>query len=178
MSGTFGEPGVGETVSPRVPGVWGYVVMLPTWLAALTLFVLMAMTFADVILRSVANDPIESATELTRLFMAIIVFSALPMVSWNGQHIIVDLMDPLFARRAARVRDIVIDLFCGVILLWPAKRVWDLAERARDFGDVTEYLGFPQYVIGWFIAAFTLLTATVFIARGLMRVFARSKVPD
>ena len=45
-------------------------------LASLALFFLMAMTFADVVLRSVFNDPIESATELTRLLMAIIVFSS------------------------------------------------------------------------------------------------------
>jgi len=151
--------------------------MLPVWLAASALFLLMAMTFADVILRSVASDPIESATELTRLFMAIIVFSALPMVSWKGGHVIVDLMDPLFSRRMARMRDIVVDLFCGVILLWPSRRVWDLAERARDFGDITEYLGFPQFLIGWFIAIFSLLTAIAFVARGLTRLFAASRMP-
>ena len=178
MSGPYRDPESGEAVSPRQSGVWGCIMMLPTWLAASTLFLLMAMTFADVLLRSIVNDPIESATELTRFFMAIIVFSALPMVSWKSGHIIVDLMDPLFGRHAARVRDIMIDLFCGVILFWPAKRVWDLAERARDFGDVTEYLGFPQFVIGWFIAFFTFVTAVVFVARGLTRLFAPSKLSD
>jgi TRAP-type C4-dicarboxylate transport system permease small subunit len=136
------------------------------------------MTFFDVILRSVLNNPIESATEMTRFFMAIIVFSSLPIVSWRGSHIIVDLMDPLFSRRMARVRDILIDLTCGIILFWPAKRVWDLAERARDYGDVTEYLRFPQHIIGWFIAFFAFATAIVFVARGLTRLFAPSKVPS
>ena len=161
----------------RQPGFWHYIAVLPTWFAAAILFLLMAMTFFDVILRSVANNPIESATELTRLFMAIIVFASLPMVSWTGRHIVVDLLDPLFTRRLARLRDIAIDLICGVILFWPAKRVWDLAERARDFGDVTEYLGFPQHIIGWFIAGFASLTALVFVARGLARLFFPLKVP-
>ena len=104
MPDTHGETTGGEEMSPQKFGIWNCLWMLPIWLAASTLFLLMAMTFADVVLRSVAGDPIESATELTRLFMAIIVFSALPMISWNGQHIIVDLIDPLFSRRAARVR--------------------------------------------------------------------------
>ncbi len=177
MSEAYGEPTGGDVIPPQQPGIWGWALMLPVWLAASTLFLLMAMTFADVILRSVVSDPIESATELTRLFMAIIVFSALPMVSWKGQHIVVDLMDPFFSRRMARMRDIVVDLLCGVILIWPAKRVWELAERARDFGDVTEYLGFPQFLIGWFIAVFSLLTAAVFVARGLTRIFAPSRLP-
>jgi TRAP-type C4-dicarboxylate transport system permease small subunit len=161
----------------RRPGAWNLIAILPTWLAAAVLFVLMGMTFADVILRSVLNDPIEYASELTRLFMAIIVFASLPLVSWRGQHIVVDLMDPLFSARMGRLRDILIDLVCGAALFWPASRVWDLAERARDFGDVTEYMGFPQFVIGWFIAAFTALTALVFVLRGLARIFVPHKVP-
>ena len=67
------------------------------------------------------------------------------MVSWKGGNIVVDLLDPLFSRRLARLRDIAIDLICGVILFWPAIRVWELAERSRQYGDVTEYLNFPQY---------------------------------
>jgi len=176
MSGSDLDPEGTARLSGRQKSVWHYIAVLPTWLAATALFVLMGMTFADVILRSVANNPIESATEMTRFLMAIIVFSALPMVSWKGQHIVVDLMDPLFSRRMARVRDILIDLTCGVILFWPAKRVWELAERARDFGDVTEYLGFPQYVIGWFIAFFAFVTAIVFVMRGIARLFFPTKV--
>jgi TRAP-type C4-dicarboxylate transport system permease small subunit len=164
--------------SLRQPSLWHYIAVFPTWFGAAILFVLMSMTFADVILRSVANNPIESATELTRLFMAIIVFSALPAISWKGSNIVVDLLDPLFSRRLGRIRDILIDLFCGVILLWPANRVWVLAERARDYGDVTEYLNLPQHYIGWFIAFFTLITALTLIARAIVRVIAPSKVPN
>ena len=162
--------------SLRQPSLFHYIAILPTWVAAATLFVLMTMTFLDVILRSVANNPIESATELTRLFMAIIVFSSLPAVSWKGTHIIVDLMDPLFSRRIARLRDIAIDLVCGIILFWPAIRAWELAERAQKRGVVTEYLEFPQYIPAQFISVFTFVTATVFIVRSLTRIFFPSKV--
>jgi len=165
-------------VSLRQKSLWHYIIVAPTWLAAFVLFALMTMTFFDVLLRSIFNNPIESATEMTRFFMAIIVFASLPIVSWKGSHIIVDLMDPLFNRVMARIRDIVIDLSCGILLFWPAKRVWELAERSRDFGDVTEYLGFPQYIIGWFIAFFTFATAVVFVLRGIARIVAPHKVPN
>ena len=69
-----------EDVNLRQSTLWRYMLLVPIWLAATVLFLLMSMTFLDVILRSVFNNPIESATELTRLFMAILVFSALPMV--------------------------------------------------------------------------------------------------
>ncbi len=150
--------------------------MAPSYLAAVTLFLLMAMTFFDVILRSVANNPIESATELTRLFMAIIVFSSLPMVTWKGKHIVVDLMDPMFSRALARYRDLLVDLVSGVVLLWPAWRVFELAERSRSYGDVTEYLGMPQFYIGWFIAIATFVTAIVLIVRAFLQIVAPKKV--
>lgn len=152
-------------------GDWvGTVLMLPTWLAAGTLFVLMAMTFADVVLRSAFNAPFPFGTEMTRIFMGIIVFSALPLVTWQSKHIVVDLMDPLFSRALARWRDIAIDLICGVLLFWPAQRVWVLAERARDYGNASEYLGIPEFYMGWFIAAFTCLTAVAFVSRAVTRV--------
>lgn len=166
----------GEFDPLRAKDLWGWIAVLPSLLAAVTLFILMGMTFADVVLRSALDAPIEWASELTRIFLAVIVFASLPHVSWKSQHIIVDLMDPLFSRRLARLRDIVIDIACGALLLWPAKRVWDLAERARDFGDVTEHMEFPQHLIGWFIAAFTLITALVFILRGLLRIFAPERL--
>lgn len=126
---------------------------VPVLVASGALTILMVMTFCDVVLRSVWNAPIEAATELTRILLAVTVFSVLPIVSARGEHISVDLTDGLFDRLGiARLRDGLMQILCGVLLIWPLQRVWVLAERARDFGDVTEYLGIPQFYVGWFIA--------------------------
>ena len=164
--------------TPLILRVIPKIIEAPLYLATVMLFFLMAMTFCDVVLRSVANNPIEAATELTRLSMAIMVFAALPLVSWKGQHIVVDLIDPLFSEKLARLRDIIIDLSCGILLFWPAQRVWVLAERSREFGDVTEYMGLPQYLIGWFIAAFSFLTAATFVFKAGVRIFAPAYIPQ
>ena len=151
----------------------------PTLLAVSALFVMMIMTFADVVLRSAFNTPIEAATELTRILMAVLVFSALPVVSGRGGHIAVDLFDPFFSRTGARWRDAVISLVCGGMLWWPAGRVVVLAERARSYGDVTEYLGIPQFYIAWFIAVFTYITAGVLVLRGIALIVAPTALrPD
>lgn len=157
--------------------VGAFLTRAPSWLAAIVLFALVWMTFFDVILRSTINNPIESATELTRLFMAIIVFSSLPVITWRGGHIAVDLLDPLFSNALARIRDTVIDLICGIVLFWPALRVWQLAERARSYGTTTEYLEIPQFYIAYFIAISTAITALVFLARGITRIVAPSRLP-
>lgn len=145
---------------------------LPIYLASLTLFFLMCLTFFDVILRSMFNSPIEAATELTRMSMAIMVFSVLPIITARGEHIVVDLLDVFYSNKTViRVRSILLDLICGIMLLWPAQRVTVLAERARSYGDITEYLHIPQFYIAWFIAIMTFITATVLIARGLIEIF-------
>ena len=141
---------------------------LPSWLAASALFFLMVMTFCDVILRSLFNSPIEAATELTRIFMAIIVFASLPVISAQGGHIAVDLLDGFFRGQAERLRNVVVDIVSGALLIWPAQQCFKLAARARDYGDLTEYLSIPQFYIEYFIAIATSITVVVLILRGLI----------
>ena len=136
------------------------------------------MTFADVILRSIFNDPIESATELTRLLMAIIVFSSLPIVSWRGKHIIIDLLDSNFNKSLARIRNILIDGISGAVLVWPGYRVWELAERAKLYGDTTEYLEIPQFYVAYFIAIATMITALTMVLRSFMWIAAPAKLEE
>lgn len=143
---------------------------IPIVFSSLVMLILMMMTFADVMMRSLFNMPIEAATELTRMFMALIVFSILPVVSGRSAHIEVDLLDPIFFKNVKfkAIRDAIVSLACGLILILPAKQVVVLAERARSYGDVTEYLSIPQFYIGWFIAIMTSITAVVLILRAMV----------
>ena len=146
---------------------------LPLAVGAAALFFLMVMTFCDVVLRSAFNAPLEAAPELTRLSMAIIVFSVMPVMSARGEHISVDLLDGVFQRlRFVRIRDALVFVICGVMLWWPAGRVIVLAERARSYGDVTEFLNIPVFYMGWFIAIMTYATMVALILRGLAIAFA------
>ncbi|TMV07549.1 TRAP transporter small permease [Ruegeria sediminis] len=147
--------------------------ILPVVVACIALFILMVMTFCDVILRSVFNSPIEAATELTRILMAILVFSVLPIISVTDGQIAVDLTDGIFHRlRLNRLRDAVIYLVSGAMLFWPVQQVWVLSERSREYGDVTEYLAIPTYYVGWFIAISVAITAVAMIITGLLHLFA------
>ncbi len=141
--------------------------IIPLAVASAALFLMMCMTFADVVLRSSFDAPIEAATELTRILMAIVVFSSLPVCSGRGEHISVDLFDGYFNNAMARMRDGIIALLCGIMLLWPAQRVTVLAQRAADYGDLTEYLQIPQSYIAWGIAVATFATAIILIIRGV-----------
>ncbi|MGB3388570.1 MAG: TRAP transporter small permease [Pseudaminobacter sp.] len=137
-------------------------------IASLALFALMLLTFLDVSLRSFLNASIQPATELTRILMAITVFSALPTLMGRGDAIAIDLLDPLFRRlRIDRLQRGLVDIFCGVLLFWPARRLWALVGRAYDHGEVTEFLQVPQHLVLGFIAAAVAVTGLVTVARGL-----------
>jgi TRAP-type C4-dicarboxylate transport system permease small subunit len=145
---------------------------LPIFMSCVALFFLMGLTFFDVILRSTINAPIEAATELTRMSMAVVVFSIMPVMSFKGGHINVDLLDGLFDRiNVTRWRDAVIALICGVMLYWPASRVVVLANRAQSYGDTTEYLNWPVFYMSWFIAIMSFVTMAALILRGLVLLF-------
>ncbi len=145
---------------------------LPMFVASLALFALMCLTFADVLMRSMFNAPIEAATELIRMGIALIVFAALPVLSATNAHIAVDLMDGPFRRfKLDRWRDAFIALACAAMLWYPAGRIVDLAERARGYGDVTEYLSIPTFYVGYFIAVMTYITVVALVGRGLLHLF-------
>ncbi|MDJ0630591.1 MAG: TRAP transporter small permease subunit [Rhodobacter sp.] len=146
---------------------------IPILIASAALFILMVMTFCDVILRSSFNAPIEAATELTRILVAITVFAVLPHVSASSGHISVDLTDPFFQRfHLDRWRDGIIFVVCGGLLYWPTQRIITLADRTRGYGDVTEYLGIPQHYIMWFIAIATATAGIAMVVSGLLRLIA------
>lgn len=145
----------------------------PMIVASIALFALMCLTFADVLMRSIFNAPIEAATELIRMGIALIVFAALPVLSAQSGHIAVDLLDGPFRRfKLERWRDAAVALACAAMLWYPAGRVIDLAERAKGYGDVTEYLEIPTYYVAYFIAVMTYLTAVALVGRGLLHLFA------
>mgnify|MGYP000350826488 CR=1 FL=1 len=149
------------------------IAQVPIFVACIALFFLMMMTFADVILRSTINAPIEAATELTRMSIAVVVFASMPVLSMNGGHISVDLIDPLFSKMGLlRIRDSAMAIVCGVLLWWPANRVVDLAERSRSYGDTTEYLNWPVFYIGYFIAIMTFASMVALILRGVVLLIA------
>lgn len=143
--------------------------VVPVLVSCAALFILMVMTFCDVVMRSSFNAPIEAATELTRILVAVSVFAVLPHISATNGHIAVDLTDGIFHRlKLERLRDGVIYLACGVMMWWPVQRVWVLAERQRDYGDVTEYLNIPQFYVGWFIAGAGFLAMLAMIVVGIL----------
>ncbi|ENM5888064.1 TRAP transporter small permease [Vibrio mimicus] len=121
-------------------------------LAALSLFLMMVVTFIDVMSRNMLNAPILGATEMIEVLLAIMVFMAFPLVSWQEENICVDLLDNYFPNKWISLRQIIINLICACSLILVAITNWKLAERSLEYEEVTEILELPLGYVTYLIS--------------------------
>ncbi|WP_416138707.1 TRAP transporter small permease [Halomonas sp. HK25] len=165
-----------QTLTTRATRVGRVLQLTLEGVAGATLFGMMLLTTADVSGRYFFNSPILGAVELTQLMLAALVFLSLPVVCWRQEHVSVDLLDAIFPVRLIWVREVVVNLVVTVALWAMAQRVWALAERAFDWGDVTEFLRIPRgYLIG-LIATMLALSALLTLARAVLYLLEGLKV--
>jgi TRAP-type C4-dicarboxylate transport system permease small subunit len=138
-------------------------------LAAISLLLMMLITFVDVTGRYFFNHPIMGSTELIEILLAVMVFMAFPLVSWQEENICVDLLDNYFPEKWVNIRQIVINLICSGSLILVALMNWKLAGRSLEYEEVTEILemplGYVTYLIsvtGFIGGLLTLLNAIVY----------------
>jgi TRAP-type C4-dicarboxylate transport system permease small subunit len=126
-------------------------------LSAVTLFALALITFVDVIARYVFNSPIPGAYEVSELIMGVMIFSALPVVTWRGSHITIDLLDRAIPSPIIPLRNVLLSLVSVAVLALLASELWGLANTLASYGDVTEFLRIPIHptlqamsLLAWF----------------------------
>ena len=64
-------------------------------MAAMALFSIMWLTVVDVTGRKFFSQSVPGSLELTEILMVIVIFGALPLVSWRGEHVVFDSLDHL-----------------------------------------------------------------------------------
>ncbi len=131
--------------------------------AALLLFLMMLLTFTDVVGRYVFNFPIPGGFEVTEIMLATMIFAGLPLVSSAGEHITVDLLDSLVPASVNHFRNILISLVATVIMAVVSIRLWEKADEAVDYGDVTAVLHIPFAPMFYFMSIALGITSLVFL---------------
>ena len=134
-------------------------------LAGALLVLMMMVTVIDVCGRYFLNAPLPGAFEMTQFLMAGIVYAGLPRVSQNEGHITIDLLDGVTAKGIARLRDLMVNAVCTVAFGVLALRLWVLAGEAAEWGDVTQYLGWPLAPVIWFGSAMSAIAAVVHLGK-------------
>lgn len=143
--------------------------------AAVALFAMMLLTFADVFSRKFLGNSITGAVELTELAMLLMIFCALPLASLAGEHIVFDLLDRVLPAALVRWQQLIANLVTAAAFGGASWIVWVRALRTADMGDTTATLviriaPYQQAVAG--LLALTAITHLVLAWR------AARKPPD
>lgn len=155
----------GEANEKARPAGWrGRLQSVPDLLAAVMLFALCAVTVVDVFGRYLFRSPIRGADELTVFFMAISIFAVLATVTWREDHVCVDLIDLFYPRRWIALRQIAINLIAAAFMGLATWRVWAVAARLSEDGEVTEYLRLDRGLLTYFFAFMCAATVLALLA--------------
>lgn len=133
-------------------------------LIGVLLFALMMVTVIDVVGRYFVNMPLRGSVELTEVLLAIMIFSALPLVTARSSHVSVDLFKFLVPDKAHALQLAIVNILSGMALLVLATELFQRAERVLGYGEHTAYLKIPVGLVIYYLALLTVVIGIVFIS--------------
>lgn len=110
---------------------------------ALVLMALAVITTVDVTGRYLFNAPLRGAFESSELLLVVLVFAALPRVTWHRQHLTVSMIDGLLGPRGHRVQRVLVGLVTALALGGLAVFLWLHASQLAEYGDMSNALQLP-----------------------------------
>ena len=135
--------------------------------ASILLFLMMALTFADVVARYLLNRPIRGGFEITELTLLVLIFAGLPLVSHADEHVTMDFIDRILPPRAAAVWIRVMHGICAAIMFFLTWQVWIKATRIASYADTTDVLRITIGPFVYFMAIMIALTGLVHLFKVL-----------
>lgn len=128
-------------------------------IAAIELFCLMILTCVDVVGRYFFNSPVHGGFEITEMLLAGLIFSALPLVTLRGEHVTVDLLDPITPAPLLRLQHVIACIIGFLATAYLATRLWIRAETMDAAGETTAQLKLKIAYLTYGMAILMALTA-------------------
>jgi TRAP-type C4-dicarboxylate transport system permease small subunit len=147
-----------------------------TALVSIVMFAMMMLTTADVVGRAFSK-PIKGSFEIVTFMLAILIFCALPLISWDEKHIKVNLFDhwiPAPILRALNVLWVVIMTAVMAAITW---RMWIQADLMWAGKHVTGFLEWPIAPIVYVMSVLSGFTTIIFIMLVWQKIFRRPAPP-
>jgi len=126
-------------------------------IAAVALFAMMVITFADVIGRYLLSAPLRGAYELTEYLLALMVFTVLPQVTQRREHVTTGLFEKAFQGRLRRIKAALIDLLSAGVCAYLAYAMYGAWLASARLGEASPMLGMPKPPL---LAVITAMCAT------------------
>ncbi|WP_028470685.1 TRAP transporter small permease [Neptunomonas japonica] len=143
--------------------------------AAITLFLLMILTCADVFGRYFFGNSVDGTTELTEIGIAILVFAEMPIVTWRGGHIVVDILDKIWSNTVLKALGLLSALLMSGSLYYLGVRIFQFADRSFRREEITELLEIPVGIIVQYIAFMSWATAALMMTYGVYHMLTQDR---
>jgi TRAP-type C4-dicarboxylate transport system permease small subunit len=128
-------------------------------LCAVPVALIVALTFADVFARYLFAAPIRGSIEIIEFAMALLIFTALPLVTRHRGHVTVSLIDGVVRGTVRRLKAGLCDAVSTLALALMAWRLWVQAGGDLDAGNRTMMLGLPHAPLVYAMATLAALSA-------------------
>lgn len=132
-------------------------------LAAVALFAIMSLTFADVLGRKFFSGSIPGALELTEILMVVVIFTCLPLVAFSGEHVVFDSLDRWLPAPLARTQQAVMELFSACVMAGLSWLMWGKAGDLMSYGETTSQLKMPLGVFVYLMSVLLALAAAAHV---------------
>ncbi len=129
--------------------------------ASALLFLMMCLTFVDVVARYLFNSPIRGGFEITELVLLVLIFAGLPLVSHADEHVTMDFIDRMLPPRWVRGLIRVVHALMAALFFFLTWQMWIKAGRIAGYGDTTDVLRIAIGPFVYFMVAMIFLTALV-----------------
>ena len=131
--------------------------------ASVILFLMMLLTFVDVVARYLFNFPLRGGFEVTELMLLVLIFAGLPLVSHADEHVTMDFIDRVLPEGGRRFVVRAVHALCAAVMFFLTWQVWIKAGKIAGYGDTTDVLKITVGPFVYFMAAMILLTAFVHV---------------
>jgi len=134
---------------------------------ALSLFAMMSLMLADVLGRKFLGQPVMGAVEIGELLLLVTVYTAIPLVTSDNEHIHLDLIDNFIPSKLTKLREKAGSVFCSLAMLGAAALIFKRAMRTYEGADATTLLQIATWPFHFGVALLLLLNAVVHIRAAL-----------
>jgi TRAP-type transport system small permease protein len=146
------------------------------WLSALSVAWIVALTFADVLGRYLFASPVRGSVEMIEYAMAMVIFSALPLVTRQRGHVSVSLIDGWFKGLGQRIKVLICDVISALALGLLTWRLFLQGQGDLESGNATVVLELPHAPLSFAMAFLAGLTTLVVLAH-ISQAFRRQGDP-
>lgn len=140
--------------------------------SGIALFAIMALTFFDVGGRKMLSHSIPGSLELTEMLMVVVIFTALPLVSLRGEHVVFNSLDKLMSSALLTLLRKAVHLLCFGCLVGLGWLVWEAAGGIAESGETSAQLRIARYPFIYLMGLMCMFTGLTHL--GLMFASASS----